>query len=275
MVLQYRKITFLGAGNMARAMITGLVNAGYPASLISVCAPSALNRDALAEQFGITSSHDNVGFSQHADVIVLAVKPQIMADVCQLLRTNVNLSNKLILSIAAGISLARFDRLLGARLSLIRIMPNSPAMAGEGMSGLFASPGVSLPDRDFTSALMSTTGRICWLDSEEDINIMTAAAGSAPAYFFLFMDAIQQEAQHLGFTAKTARLVVQQTVSGVAAVVAANPDMPLSTLCAQVTSAGGTTAEALRVFHEQKLADTVSKAMRAVMTRAQEMEKLF
>ncbi|GKW42409.1 pyrroline-5-carboxylate reductase [Pectobacterium carotovorum subsp. carotovorum] len=275
MQMQQRKIAFIGAGNMAQAIIAGLVNGGYPAQHISVCAPSGKNRDALAAQYGVISSADNVSCAQEADVIVLAVKPQMMATVCEPLREQVNFSGKLVLSIAAGINIARFQALLGEPLNIVRIMPNTPSLVGKGMSGMYAPASVNQADKDFTAQLMQSVGKICWVDSESGINGVIAAAGSAPAYFFLFMEAMQQEAIRQGFSQETARLLVQQAASGAAALVEANPDTPLSTLRENVTSKGGTTAEALRVFNEQQLTQTVAEAMQAAIARAQEMETLF
>lgn len=275
MQMQQRKIAFIGAGNMAQAIIAGLVNGGYPAQHISVCAPSGKNRDALAAQYRVISSADNVSCAQEADVIVLAVKPQMMATVCEPLREQVNFSGKLVLSIAAGINVARFQTLLGEPLNIVRIMPNTPSLVGKGMSGMYAPTSVNQADKDFTAQLMQSVGKICWVDSESGINGVIAAAGSAPAYFFLFMEAMQQEAIRQGFSQETARLLVQQAASGAAALVEANPDTPLSTLRENVTSKGGTTAEALRVFNEQQLTQTVAEAMQAAIARAQEMETLF
>ncbi|EEQ04927.1 Pyrroline-5-carboxylate reductase [Yersinia bercovieri ATCC 43970] len=181
--MQHRHITFIGAGNMARAIIAGLVAGGYPAKKISVCAPSGKNRDALAAEFGVISSDDNIAEAQRADVVILAVKPQLMADVCQPLQENVDFTDKLVLSIAAGVLVSRFYALLGDRLNLVRIMPNTPSLIGKGMSGLYAPEQVSQGDRDFTTALMSSVGRVCWVDDENGINSVIAAAGSAPAYF--------------------------------------------------------------------------------------------
>ncbi|CAM3434537.1 MULTISPECIES: pyrroline-5-carboxylate reductase [Yersinia] len=273
--MQHRKITFIGAGNMARAIIAGLVAGGYPAKLISVCAPSATHRDALAQEFGVISSSDNVAQTREAEVVVLSVKPQMMADVCKPLSEQVDFGKKLVLSIAAGISVSRFYALLGDKLNLVRIMPNTPSLVGKGMSGLYAPEQVNQADRDFTAQLMGSVGKVCWVNDESGINQVIAAAGSAPAYFFLFMEAMQQEAERLGFDSETARLLVQQAASGATALVEANPQLPLSTLREQVTSKGGTTAEALRVFNEQHLSDIVSHAMQAAISRAQEMEKLF
>ncbi|RZA46848.1 pyrroline-5-carboxylate reductase, partial [Serratia marcescens] len=179
------------------------------------------------------------------------------------------------LSIAAGIQVSRFYQLLGDKLNIVRIMPNTPSLVGKGMSGLYAPAQVSRQDRDYTGDLMASVGKVCWVDDENGINGVIAAAGSAPAYFFLFMEAMQKEAERMGFDSQTARDLVQQAASGAAALVEANPDTPLGTLREQVTSKGGTTAEALRVFNERQLPETVAQAMQAAVARAQEMEKLF
>lgn len=271
--MQHRKIAFIGAGNMARAIIAGLVSGGYPAQLISVCAPSAQRRDALAAEFGVLSSNDNLACAAQAEVVVLAVKPQMMADVCQPLQQGVDFGDKLVLSIAAGVSVTRFYQLLGTGLNLVRIMPNTPSLVGKGMSGLYAPAQVNEDDRAFTGELMSSVGKICWLSQEQQINGVIAAAGSAPAYFFLFMEAMQQETERLGFDSATARILVQQAASGAAALVEANAETPLATLREQVTSKGGTTAAALRIFNEQHLTATVAAAMQAAIQRAQEMEQ--
>ncbi|EIC82515.1 pyrroline-5-carboxylate reductase [Serratia sp. M24T3] len=273
--MQHRKICFIGAGNMAGAIIAGLVTSGYPADLITVCAPSAKNRDALAEKYGINSSGDNINGAKEAAVVVLSVKPQLMADVCTELQKQVDFADKLVLSIAAGISVERFYTLLGNGLNIVRIMPNTPSLVGKGMSGLFAPELVSKQDKEFSGELMTAVGKICWVDSEAGINQVIAAAGSAPAYFFLFMEAMQKEAERQGLSADNARLLVQQAASGAAALVEANPETPLSTLRENVTSKGGTTFEALKVFNERQLPAIVAEAMQAAITRAQEMEKLF
>jgi len=273
--MQHRKICFIGAGNMAGAIIAGLVTSGYPADKITVCAPSGKNRDALKDKYGTLSSSDNIVSAQTADVVVLAVKPQLMADVCSELQQKVDFSDKLVLSIAAGVSVERFYALLGDNLRIVRIMPNTPSLVGKGMSGLFAPQQVSEQDREFSSELMTAVGKVCWVETEAGINQVIAAAGSAPAYFFLFMEAMQQEAQRQGLSADNARLLVQQAASGAAALVEANPETPLSTLRENVTSKGGTTFAALNVFNERDLTAIVAQAMQAAVARAEEMEKQF
>ncbi|AHF75833.1 Pyrroline-5-carboxylate reductase [Sodalis praecaptivus] len=273
--MQQRKITFIGAGNMAQAIIAGLVDNGYPAHLITVCAPSATHRDALAERYGVQSSGDNLRGAREADVMVLAVKPQLIAQVCESLRPEVDFSGKLVLSIAAGVTVSRFYALLGEDIAIVRVMPNTPCLVGKGMSGLYAPPQTREEDRTFSAQLMGAVGKLCWLEQESDINGVIAAAGSAPAYFFLFMEAMQQQAQALGFDETTARTLVLQAAAGAAALAADAGDTPFATLRQNVTSKGGTTAAALQVFAQQELPRTVASAMQAAVARAEEMEKLF
>ncbi|MDF2154080.1 pyrroline-5-carboxylate reductase [Vibrio sp. CAU 1672] len=272
--MEHKKIVFIGAGNMVRAIISGLIANGYPAHRIMATAPSETRRLPLEQEFGIKTTSDNLQAAAAADVIVLSVKPQMMAEVCKPLQA-VDLSHKLVISIAAGIGCERLNQMLASKLNLVRVMPNTPAQLGQGMSGLFAPEHVSEADKMFATQLMQAVGQVCWVEQESGINSIIAAAGSAPAYFFLFMEAMQAEAMAQGFDKQTARLLVQQAALGAASMVVANPESELATLRENVTSKGGTTAEALRTFNEHQLSDIVAKAMQAAVTRAEEMEKLF
>lgn len=272
----HKKITFIGAGNMAGSIINGLVKDGYPAQLICASAPSQVNTDKLAQQLGIISSQDNVKSTQWAEVIVLSVKPQIMASVCQaMIDDGVDFSDKLVISIAAGVSVTRLQSILGNETTIIRTMPNTPSLLQKGMAGLFASTQASEQDALFAGQLMAAVGEIVWVEKEEQINAVIAASGSSPAYFFLFMEAMQNKAIELGFSEEQARLLIQQSALGSAEMVLQNPDVDLATLRNNVTSKGGTTAEAIRTFNEQGLTDTVGNAMQAAADRGAEMESLF
>lgn len=272
--MEHRPLTFIGAGNMARSIIAGLVDAGYPASAITAASPSAHPNDVLTTQYGIQTTTNNLLACQQAEVIVLAVKPQLMAKVLSDLPA-VDWSSKMVISIAAGINVARLNQMAGTSLNLVRVMPNTPSLVGKGMSGLYASPGVTTGDQDYASALMRAVGEVCWVDNEASINGVIAAAGSAPAYFFRFMEAMQQEAIRQGFTDQQARALVQQAALGAAEMVAANPDTTLGELREQVTSKGGTTAEALQVFEQHNISDIVAQAMQAAVSRAEQMEQEF
>ncbi len=259
---------------MARSIISGLTNSGYQPELITATDPNEEQRERLTRLYGINTSEDNHQAAADAEVIVLAVKPQMMELVCGGLN-DIDFSQKLVISIAAGISSQRINTLLNSEINLVRVMPNTPALLSKGMSGLFATSQVDEKDKAFAGALLQSVGKICWVDTEAQINNVIAASGSSPAYFFLFMEAMQQEAMAQGFDAETARLLVQQSALGAAEMVIANPDTEIGTLREQVTSKGGTTAEALRVFNEENLTDIVAKAMKAAVSRAEEMEKLF
>lgn len=272
--MKYKKITFVGAGNMTRSIIAGLVASQYPAEYITATNPSQAKLDELRDSFSINTSNDNLVPVEEADVVVLAVKPQLMEKVAQELK-HMDLSNKLIISIAAGIKCERLYEMFAQTLKLVRVMPNTPSLIGLGMSGLFASQSVDSTDKSYASTLMESVGKVCWVEEESGINGVIAAAGSSPAYFFLFLEAMQAEAMAQGFDKQTSRTLVEQAALGAAQMVIANPDMELSTLREQVTSKGGATAEAIRTFTEHQLGDTVAKAMQAAVTRAEEMEQLF
>ena len=272
--MEHRNIAFIGAGNMTRSIIAGLISSGYPKKNITATNPSTDKLNNLEQCYGINVSTDNLAAAQQADVIVLAVKPQMMETAAKPLQS-VDYSDKLVISIAAGISAKRLNEMFATKLNLVRVMPNTPALVGKGMSGLFAVEHISEQDKHFASDLLSAVGEVCWVEKESGINSVIAAAGSAPAYFFLFMEAMQAEAIKQGFNEDTARLLVQQSALGAAEMVVANPETPLSTLREQVTSKGGTTAEALRTFNEHHLQEIVAKAMQAAVTRAEEMETLF
>ncbi|WP_265435330.1 pyrroline-5-carboxylate reductase [Aeromonas media] len=271
-----RTIAFIGAGNMSRSIIAGLIQAGYPAGRITAANPSRPKLDALADQFGIRITQSNAEAAREAEVIVLAVKPQLMAAMLEALVAELgSLEGKLLVSIAAGIKVERLQEMAGGHDRIIRTMPNTPSLLGLGMTGLYAPSGIEQADRDFAEQMMQAVGKTLWVEQESGINGVIAAAGSAPAYFFLFMQGIAEEAEAMGFTPEQARLLVQQTALGAAAMVEQNPELSLQTLREQVTSKGGTTAEAVRTFQEQGLKPLTARAMQAAVTRAAEMETLF
>ncbi len=271
-----RTLAFIGAGNMSRSIIAGLIQAGYPAGRIIAANPSRPKLDELADQFGIRITQNNAEAAREADVIVLAVKPQLMAAMLEALVAELgSLAGKLLISIAAGIKVERLQEMAGGHSRIIRTMPNTPSLLGLGMTGLYAPTGIEQADRDFAEQMMQAVGKTLWVAQESGINGVIAAAGSAPAYFFLFMQGIAEEAEAMGFSPEQARLLVQQTALGAAAMVEQNPELSLQALREQVTSKGGTTAEAVKTFQEQGLKPLTSRAMQAAVTRAAEMETLF
>ena len=273
--MQQKSICFIGGGNMAQAIILGLLNNGYPAQLITVCDPNA-DKLAFFAAKGVQTSQNNALAATQADVVLLAIKPQLMAEVCQhLTQSAVNFAKKLVISIAAGISLTRLHTILPSATHIVRVMPNTPALVAEGMSGLYATPDLPMEFKATVEQLLGAVGKTCWVNEEAQMHAVTAASGSSPAYFFLFMEAMQNAMAELGFDQDTARLFIQQSALGAAKMVIENPHTPISTLRENVTSKGGTTAAALTIFEQQHLADTVQQAMHACIQRSQEMETLF
>lgn len=260
---------------MSRSIISGLVGSGYPADHIIASNPSTPKLDALKQDFGILTTQDNAEAIAQSDVIVLAVKPQLMESVCQAFPQDPSMNNKVFVSIAAGIPVARLQAMLGGEYAVIRTMPNTPSALGKGLTGLYATPDITEPTRQFASDLMSAVGEVVWVEQESGIDGVIAAAGSSPAYFFLFLEAMQEKAEALGFDHDTARVMVQQAMLGAAEMVCHNPQLELSELRAQVTSKGGTTAEAIASLQASGLNDIVAKAMQAAVDRADEMSKQF
>jgi pyrroline-5-carboxylate reductase len=273
--MQHRKIAFIGAGNMTKSIISGLVNNAYPAHLITASNPSIGKLTSLQTDFGINVTQDNDQAISNSDVIVLAVKPQLMQQVCGAFDQQQNLKDKLFVSIAAGIPTTRLQEMLGGVFPIVRTMPNTPSALGKGMTGLFAGADVDKIDKQYAADLMSQVGEIVWVEEESMINGVIAAAGSSPAYFFLFLEAMQQEAQRQGFDQTTARLMVQQAMLGTAEMVCHNPHLELSELRTQVTSKGGTTAKAIESFQQQGLEQIVANAMQAAVKRAEKMAEQF
>jgi pyrroline-5-carboxylate reductase len=270
------KIAFIGGGNMARSLISGLIKAGYDRNLISVSNRSEGKLIALNKDFGIKTSLDNYEIAKDADVIVLAVKPQFMAEMLNQLTAKINdYEKRLIISLAAGVTVKRLTGLLNGHKKIVRLMPNTPALIGYGVTGTFAAPDVNAEEKDFTNRILTAVGKVVWVENESDINTVTAASGSSPAYFFLFMQYLIEHTKEMGLSDGQARTLVVETALGAAQMAIKNADVSLETLRAQVTSKGGTTFAAISKFEELNLKDSVSAAMDACVARAEEMQKLF
>lgn len=272
------KIAFIGAGNMARAITIGLVNSGVLPENIMVANPSEGKRLQLAQEFGVLQTADNIKASEFADVVVLSVKPHFITDVCAQISQAIDIAGKLFISVAAGTTVAQIQSALTKNSTqvlapVVRVMPNTPSQLGLGMSGLYASKEVNDEQKSSAEKLMTAVGKIIWLASEDKINDIIAVAGSAPAYHFLFMEAMEAHAQTLGFTPEESRMLVQQTALGSAQMVAHNINDDISTLRANVTSKGGTTHAAIETLKAEGLHTIVKNAMNAAISRAEEMAK--
>ena len=271
--MQHKLIAFIGGGNMAQAIVLGLLKQGYPAEQIIVNDPNETKRAFFAE-LGVQTAQDNAVSAKRADAVLLAVKPQMMAEVCRCL-AGIDFSDKLLISIAAGISTARLQALIPSAKSVVRVMPNTPALVSEGMAGLFAAKNTAQADCIFVQELLNTVGKTLWLQDEAQMHAVTAASGSSPAYFFQMLEAMQQALVEMNLDADSAYALVRQAIFGAAKMAIDNPQLDFSTLRQNVTSKGGTTEAALAVFNAQHFNQIVAQAMRACAARSQEMEKLF
>lgn len=272
---EQRTIGFIGAGNMPRSIIGGMIKGGYPADKIWASNRSRPKLDALESDFGIHTTQDNNALVDACDVIVMSVKPQMMKDVCADLRDKANgFEGKLFTTVAAGIPIEKYYTYLGDDIKVIRIMPNTPSLVGKGVSGLVADTKVDESDKSFIDTVFGFVGITIWLEEESSIDVLGAVAGSGPAYFFEFMHGLQSAAEKLGFDAETARAMVQQTCLGAAEMASAS-ELSLVDLRKQVTSKGGSTAKGVEAYQEHDLNGISDKAVRAAVARNQEMAKLF
>lgn len=262
-------LAFIGAGNMARAIIGGLLAQGYPAATITASEPDITRLDDLKAQ-GLQVTDDNSKALANAEVVVLAVKPQLLKSVLEPLAEVAATHQPLFISVAAGVSCQSIQRWLGGQCSLVRCMPNTPALVGAGACGLFANDQVSPAQRQQAQQIMAATGLAAWVDTEAQLHAVTAVSGSGPAYYFLFMEAMIQAGIEQGLPAELATELTLHTARG-AAEMALRSELTPAQLRHQVTSPNGTTERAINRFVEQQLDGVVAQAMRACAERSQEL----
>ena len=268
------KITFIGAGNMATALIGGLVHDKFPAK--SICASDVNDQKLtlLEEACGINTSGDNKSAISEADVIVLSVKPQMMREICQDIAAVVQQKQPLIISVAAGLNVENLSNWLGEKTAIVRAMPNTPALIKAGATGLFANEYVSQSQKEVAEKIMRAVGVVLWVDIEEHMDLITALSGSGPAYYFKIMESFEKAACEMGLPPETARLLNLQTALG-AARLAIESDDTLSTLREKVTSPGGTTEKGLEALQEAGVEQMVKLTLQAAATRAAELAKEY
>ncbi len=261
-------ITFIGGGNMASALIGGLLQQGYSATQIRVVEISAEGREKMTREFGVAAVTDIADSVSGSDVILLAVKPQQLSVVAQQLAPL--LKEHLVISIAAGIRASDICRWLGGHTRVVRAMPNTPALVRAAVTGLYAMPGVSAQEKQHAEVILAAVGSVLWLEREELLDALTAVSGSGPAYVFYFIEALQQAAQELGLNAAQARQLSLETFLG-AAKLASQSDEDAVTLRARVTSKGGTTERALQSMENHGVKSAIARAIHAAHERACEM----
>lgn len=265
------QIAFIGGGNMASAIIGGLIGNGLPASHITVVEPFEAARDALKAKFGIDALPAASADLGRADLVVWAVKPQTFKDAAAAAAPHT--ANALHLSVAAGITTDSIATWLGNR-RIVRAMPNTPALVGKGMTGLFARADVNAEGQALIERVIGTTGQFVWVDAEAKLDAVTALSGSGPAYVFLFLEAMTQAGVDMGLTAEQAYQLAVTTFQG-ASELAARSDEPAATLRERVTSKGGTTYAAITHMQQAQLPEHFIAALRKAETRAQELAVEF
>ena len=259
-------LAFIGAGNMSRAIIGGLLNQGFSANTLWATDRNADAMQDLASQ-GMHTTSNNAEAVSHADVVILCVKPQVLKDVCVDLRDAVQARKPLIISVAAGITTQSINEWLGGDVAVVRAMPNTPALVGEGATGLFANADVSDEQKQLASNVASATGLALWVNDEALIDSVTAVSGSGPAYYFLMMEAMIAAGEKLGLTAESAKALTLQTALG-AAKMAKESEFDPAELRRRVTSPNGTTEKAIESFLADGLPATVDKALEACADRS-------
>jgi pyrroline-5-carboxylate reductase len=261
-------IVFIGGGNMAGAMVGGMIQHGYNASQISIVEIEVQQQQRLVEKYGVTVTASIADGMQNSDIIVLAVKPQqlhaAISDSAPLFQ------NKLVISIAAGIRAEDLSRWLNQHKLIIRAMPNTPALIGKGITGLYALPRVNAQQKEQATKIMEGIGTVIWVDKEVQLDAVTALSGCGPAYVFYFLEAMQQAGTEQGLAADTAKQLAVQTFLG-AAYLAAHSDDTLATLRKRVTSKGGVTEQALLSMEQSEIKKAFIRAMQIAYDRSQEM----
>jgi pyrroline-5-carboxylate reductase len=265
-----RRISFVGGGNVARSMIGGLVSLGVPATMIAVSEPDPTLRDALAEDFGVRIHADNADAVRDADLCVLAVKPQVLRAVCEALAPTLRENCPLIVSVAAGIPVARIEGWLAAQIGIVRAMPNTPALLGASATALYANAQVSDAQRMQATCLFEAVGVARWIADEGLMDTVTATSGSGPAYVFALVEAMQAAAVAQGLPADIAQALIAQTILGAGRMLVESGE-DAATLRRRVTSPGGVTAEALRCFERRGFDALIAEAIAAATKRGAEL----
>ena len=267
-------IAFIGGGNIARSLIAGLIADGHHPQALTVSDPDHAKTEALVTRFGIVQAASNAAALKGAEVVVLCVKPQLAHQVCGELAAALSQPAPLLISVMAGVTESSLQQWLKRPQALVRAMPNTPMLVQSGAIGLYANALTNASQRNLAEEILRTGGLTRWVDHERDIDAVTAISGSGPAYFLLFMEALEAAGIEQGLTPETARLLAIQTALGAARMAVESDESP-EQLRARVTSPGGTTESAIRTFEEGAMTALVAQAVTAARLRAEELSKLF
>lgn len=266
-------IAVVGAGNMGSSLIGGLIKNGHPADGIYVSDPSEEKLRALKNQYHVHTTSDNLAAIEPADVVIMAVKPNIFSKVTTELADSIQKNKPLVISIAAGISEEKIEQCLGEGIATVRCMPNTPALIQSGATAAHANQYVNESQRKIAESILKSVGIFVWVDDEKLINVVNALSGNGPAYFYLIMEILEQVATEFGLPKDIAHTLTVQTALG-SAQMAAQTNVPLTELRKNVTSKGGTTERALEVLEALEIRNVFKQALHAAKLRAEELSKL-
>jgi pyrroline-5-carboxylate reductase len=272
--MSHLELSVLGAGNMGRALIGGLLRRGMRAEQIAVGESQETARTTLSRELGIAATADNAAAIRKADLVVLAVKPQDAGTVLAPLAAQLQQRRTVVLSVAAGVRIQALQAWCGPGVPVIRAMPNRPALVGAGATGLFAPPEVDDSLRMMAAQIMQSVGEVVWVATEDALDVVTALSGSGPAYFFLLAEAMARAGVDLGLPVDTARRLSIATLHG-AGLLAQGSDGDLARLRAEVTSKGGTTEAALRTLQAAGFEELIGRAVAAAARRGRELAEQF
>lgn len=265
------QVAIIGGGNMGQALSRGILRDTSLDAQVTVADPRA---EVLLNEFptDVRALTDNRNAIEPSEVVILAVKPQVMESVVKPLRPYIG--DKIVVTVAAGIPIAKYQEWLGSHIALIRCMPNTPALVGMGVSGLFANANATAVDREIVDRLLRSTGELVWVNNEDALHTITALSGSGPAYFFYVMESMIKQGIELGLTPSTSRAIVVQTALGTATL-AAQSDEDLQQLRHRITSPGGTTERAIHVFDKFKVDCGIQEGTKSAHQRSIELAESF
>lgn len=270
--MKTKKIGFIGAGNMASSLIRGLIDSGLAAKHIWITDINPEAQQTLAHNLQVNIAASNNDLVTQVDVVVLAVKPQVLHTVATEVAEQINAQKVLVVSIAAGITQTSLQNWLGNAVAIVRCMPNTPALVLTGATALHANANVTAEQRDLAENILRAVGISLWVDSETELDAVTAVSGSGPAYYFLLMEAMEKAALALGLNPQQARLLILQTALGAAKIAMESNDTP-EVLRKKVTSPGGTTQAAIQSFEDNGFSAMVLAALQAAHDRSVTMSK--
>ncbi len=267
-------IGFIGGGNMARSMVSGLVGSGFNAKKIWICDKNQEKLDVFQQAYGVFGCKDQVELVENCSVIILAVKPQALPSVVEAIGKQIKRKQPLVLSICAGVDMQQLSQWFGEKTAIVRVMPNTPALLQCGASGMFANEHLAEQQKNLTEHIMRASGVAVWVKEEHQMDVVGALSGSGPAYFFLMMEIMSDVAIKLGLSEKQAKLLTTQTAYGAARMALESPDS-VEKLRLKVTSKGGITEAAVSTLEKSGIRDMMEQAMLNNVKRGKELSGLF